>query len=266
MLASPMHQKPISSCKWFNKVIVMILILVPACACAQNNRTEDVVYLKNHFGLTEVHGTFVPAPDSNMVAVRTRDKNVWVFSRSDIEKISREKLIFQLKPHGWYNATSGGIYYGDDKGYQIQSVAGYRFLYRYYAGIGAALDNYTIRSLPVFADLRADWFLKRQTPFTYLDLGISNPWASGKELKYQYGQQPDKNIPGWYVNAGVGQRFRSRNHNHSWEISAGYSLETLTLRYIQRLPSPDPGQTDIAQVNDYHYTFNRLVIRLGFTL
>lgn len=92
-----MHPTPASFRKWFNKVIAMILILIPVSACAQKNRTENVVYLKSHLGLTGVNGTLISAKDSHTEAVRTQDSNVWVFSRSDIKSISREKLIFHIK-------------------------------------------------------------------------------------------------------------------------------------------------------------------------
>lgn len=264
-----MYPKTAYFCNWRNKVIAMILLLQPACALAQTKGMEDVVYLKSHFGLTEVHGTLIPRKDSNEVAVRTRDKSVWVFSRSDIEKISREKLIFQSKPKGWYNSTSVSAYFGGDKGYQIQSVVGYRFLYRYYAGLGAALDNYTIRSLPVFADLQGNWFLSKTTPFNYLDAGISNPWPRNNQI-LKYNGNLGKKIPGVYLNIGIGQRLHCLHNDHSWQFSIGYSLETMKLRYVQTYTSADPADPSQRITNlytqTYQYTFNRLVLRVGFTL
>lgn len=255
--------------KWRNPVIAMILLLLPVCVFAQKNGTEEVVYLKNHFGLTEVHGTLIPQKDSNQVAVRTWDKNVWVFSRSDIDSIGREKLTFPLKPNGWYNATSVSMYFGEDKGYQIQSMVGRRFHYRYYAGLGAAIDNYTIRSIPVFADLQANWFLTKATPFTYFDAGISNPWPKDNEINKYIGNL-EKKIPGTYFNIGIGQRIHSLHSNHSWQFSIGYSLETMKLRYVQTYTSYDPvnpsQQVTSNNVQTFNYTFNRLVVRVGVTL
>lgn len=252
-----------------NKVIAMILLLLPMCALAQKKGTEDVVHLKSHFGLTEVHGTLIPEKDSNEIAIRSWDKNVWVFSRSDIDSISREKLIFLSEPNGWYNTTSAALYFGEDKGYQIQSVVGYRFHYRYYAGLGAAIDNYTIRTLPVFADFRTDFSLHKNTPFAYVDIGLANPWPKKDQYAgyYYLGKSPDKKVPGCYLNIGIGQRLRSRQSHHSWEFSVGYSLETLKLVYFQKSVSPDPGAENIpTQTDTYQYTFNRLVLRVGVTL
>ncbi|MGH2645056.1 MAG: hypothetical protein ACRDE2_13970 [Chitinophagaceae bacterium] len=247
----------------------MILLLLPMCALAQKKGAEDVVYLKNHFGVTEVHGTLIPEKDSNEIAVRTWDKNVWVFSRSDIDSIGREKLIFPSERNGWYNATSVAMYFGEAKGYQIQSVVGYRFLYRYYVGLGAAIDNYTIRSLPVFVDFQANWFLTKTTPFTYIDAGLSNPWPGDNEINKYMGNL-DKKIPGTYLNFGIGQRIYCLHNNHSWEFSVGYSLETMKLRYVQNYTSYDPANPTQQITNPYvqtiQYTFNRLVLRVGFTL
>lgn len=255
--------------KWHNKVIAMILLLLPACVFAQKKGTDEVVFLKNHFGLTEVHGTLIPGKDSNQIAIRTWDKNVWVFSRPDIDSISREKLIFPLTPGGWYNTTNAGIYFGEDKGYLIESVIGYRFHYRYYAGIGAAVDNYTIRTLPVFADFRTDFSLHKNSPFTYLDIGLANPWPKKNQYTgyYYAGKSPDKKVPGCYLNIGIGQRLRTRQSNHTWEFSVGYSLETLKLVYMQNSFSPDPTAENTPKQKDtYQYTFNRLVVKVGVTL
>lgn len=258
----------INGWKWRNGMIFMIAFLWPVCTLAQNEGAASVVILKNDLGLTEIHGTLIPVKDSSKIAIRTRDRNVWVFSRSDVKKISRENPVFPSTPHGWYNTTTFGVYFGDENGYQLQSTVGYRFHYRYYTGIGVALDHYSIRSLPVFIDLRADLLRKKTTPFAYTDIGLTNPWP--KKSQYEFYKRPDKKIPGWYVNAGVGWRFRSRKSDHSWQFSLGYSLETMKMRYLQPIanpgfPEPDT-QTQNIQIQDFKYTFNRFVVKAGFTL
>ncbi len=254
--------------KWRNKLIFLVICLWPASVPAQKKGTTSIVILKNDLGLTEVQGTLISLKDSTKIAVRTRDSSVWVFDRAEVKKISAEKPAYPLTKNGWYNTTTFGGYFGDQSGYQLQSTIGYRFHYRYYAGLGVALDHYTIRSLPVFIDLKADLSPKKTTPFVYADVGISNPWPKRSQYKFQ--RAPDKKIPGWYLNTGIGQRFRSRKSNHSWEISIGYSLETMKMRYLrsignQGIPEPE-GPTSNTQVEDFKYTFNRFVVKAGFTL
>lgn len=253
----------INGWKWRNRLIFMITFLWPVCTLAQNKGAASVVTLKNDLGLTEIHGTLIPAKDSNKIAIRTGDNSVWVFSRTDIKKISRENPVFPHQRAGWYNTTTFGLYFGDDKGYQLQSTVGYRFHYRYYAGIGAAIDDYTIRALPVFIDMKADLLRKKTTPFVYADVGITNPWP--KKSQYPFRQEPDKKIPGWYLNAGLGQRFRNNKNDHSFELSIGYSLETMNMQYIGSPSAPNPDVHG-KQVENYKYTFNRFIIKAGFTL
>lgn len=254
--------------KWCIRLIFMVVFLWPVCVLAQSKKVTSVVFLKNELGLTELHGSLIPLKDSNKIAIRTRDRNVWVISKANIKEISPEKRVYPLKKNSWYNTTTLGVYFGDEDGYQIQSTVGYRFHYRYYAGIGVALDQYTIRSLPVFIDLRADLFRKKTTPFAYADVGLTNPWP--KKSQFELQKEPDKKIPGWYLNTGIGWRFRSRISDQSWEISIGYSLETMKIRYLQPIsnagfPEPD-GQLPNVRVQTFKYTFNRFVIKAGFTL
>lgn len=255
-------------CFRHNGMILSIFLVCPMCSLAQSKRAFDVVHLKNDLGVSEVHGHLIPAQDSGKIALRDRDENVWVFSRSDVKAISRENPVFHLSPRGWYNTTSAGLYFADDKGYQISTVIGYRFHYRYYAGLGAAIDQYTLRALPVFADFKADLLLKKNTPFSYIDAGITNPWP--KKNDPVYGMKPDKKISGWYLNAGVGQRIRTGKNGKGLALSLGYSLETLKLRYDPK-PYPDPGYPGSEGFVEtpghlYAYTFNRLVVRIGVTL
>lgn len=252
----------IKGCLRRNALIGMIALLWPVCALAQNRGTTDVVYLKNG---SIIHGSLFPAKDSNHVALRTKDNDVWVFSRSEVMKTDREKTVFPLSKHGWYNTTTAGMFFGDDKGYQLQTIVGYRFYSRYYAGLGVALDDYTYRAVPVFADLRADMLLSKTTPFAYADIGIANPWL--KSQTRIYGMKPDKKKSGLYFEAGIGQRLRTGKNNHSLQFSVGYTLEKLSFIFPQKGPgvTPDTGN-EVMRMDTYRYTFNRLVIRVGFTL
>ncbi len=258
----------ISNEKWSSSLIFMIVLLSPWCTLAQTSEGTSVILLKKDTGLVEIHGNLTPAKDSDKIAVRTGEGNVWLFPRSAVDSIYPEEPVLSLTKNSWYNTTTLGVYFGDDNGYQVQSTIGYRFHYRYYTGIGVALDHYTIRTLPVFVDLRADLRKEKTSPFAYADAGLANPWPTRSQYELQ--KEPDKRIPGLYLNAGIGWRFRSREGSNSWQVSVGYSLETMKLRYIQ--PIADPGLPDLndstpeVQVQTFEYTFNRFVIKAGFTL
>lgn len=240
-------------------VIGMILLLWPVCAFAQHKQT-DVVYLKNG---SIIYGSLSPAKDSNHIALETEDNGVWVFPRSAVIKSGRGKTVFPQKKKGFYNTTSAGLFFGDNKGYEIESIIGYHFGYRYYAGGGAAIDDYTFRAIPVFASFCADLFLKKTTPFLYANTGFANPWPrSGTTIG---NAKVDRKRAGLYLDAGVGQKLRV-DFNHSLQLSLGYSLEKIKL-LTKQINGYDPfTQRDLYKTDTYEYSFNRLVLKAGFTL
>lgn len=261
--SSPMNSSKNTAigCKWRNTLIGMIVLLWPVCALAQVRGTTDVVYLKNG---SIVHGSLFPAKDSNHIALRTGNNDVWVFPRSEIMKTGREKTVLPITKQGWYNTTNVGLFFGDDKGYQLQTIVGYRFFSRYYAGLGVALDDYKFRAVPVFANLQVDILLKKVTPFVYADIGIANPWPLSNLLIY--GRKPDKKNAGIYFSAGIGQRFHTGKNNHSFQLSLGYSLEKFRFIFPQKGMGAPGNDTEVMRTDIYRYTFNRLVIQAGFTL
>lgn len=240
-------------------VIAMILLLWPVCAFAQQ-KPADVVYLKNG---SMIYGSLSPAKDSNHLMLRTGDHDLWVFPRSEVLASGRAKTVFPVKKSGWYNSTSVGLFFGDDKGYQLETVIGYHFLYRYYAGVGAAIDDYAYRAVPVFASFKADLLLRKTTPFVYVNTGMAHAWPRSTTLVY--GQKADKNEAGWYLDAGIGQKLWI-DGSHSIHLSIGYSLERFDFVFKQKdwgnpQPTIESFRTDV-----YRYRFNRLVLKLGFTL
>lgn len=240
----------------------MILLLWPVCTPAQVRGTTDVVYLVNG---SIIHGSLFPAKDSNHIALRTENNDVWVFSRSEVMKTDREKTVFPVGKHGWYNTTNLGMFFGDDKGYQLETIVGYRFYSRYYAGLGVALDDYSYRVIPVYVNLQADLRKRKTTPFAFANLGIANPWPRSTLLIY--GRKPERKKAGLYFDAGLGQRLYIGKNDHSIQFSLGYSLANFRFIFHQNSQGANPDNgSELVRTDTYRYTFNRLVIKAGFTL
>lgn len=255
-----MNPKKNTATGWRHKgVIAMILFLWPVCAPAQEEQT-DVVYLKNG---SIIYGSLVPARDSDHLALRAADSGVWIFARPEVMASGRAKTVFPAEKDGWYNSTSLGLFFGDDKGYQLETVAGYHFLYRYYVGAGAAIDDYTFRAVPVFASFKADLRLKKTTPFVYLNAGATYAWPrAGTAI---YGQKAERKKAGPYLDAGIGQKLWI-DPGHSIHLSLGYSREKFDFIFKQRdFGNPEP-EIERVRTDTYRYTFNRLVLKVGFTL
>src|SRR5688500_14661728 len=85
------------------------------------------------------------------------------------ESATKEKIQFQAIIQGGMLAGSSG-YAG-----QLQTIQGVRYK-TWSAGIGAGIDYYYERSVPLFLQLRKNIFMKPHTPFVYADLGGHSPW------------------------------------------------------------------------------------------
>ncbi len=161
-----------------------------------------------------------------------------------------------ISAHRFYNTINAGVLMGEDKGLSIQTVIGYQFLHRFHAGVGAGIDGYTLRSVPVFAAFSADLSKRKTTPFVFTEAGAAFPWLMKKQYAF-FGKSPEQNKAGTYFQIGIGQKLRIRN-NQSIELSLAYSLEKIGVRYLINQGNPP--------VYNYDYTFRRLALQLGFTL
>src|SRR5688572_21595778 len=81
----------------------------------------------------------------------------------------------------------------------IQSINGYRYK-GWFAGIGAGIDYYRFRSIPLFLDIRKNILNNNFTPFVYADAGIHFPWSKDDE-SYYWGASMSN---GLYYDAGIG--------------------------------------------------------------
>src|SRR5215217_9329028 len=62
-----------------------------------------------------------------------------------------------------------------DQTFEVQSVNGIQYK-SWFIGAGIGIDNYALKTVPVFIDFRKTVCNKKQTPFIYADLGASFPW------------------------------------------------------------------------------------------
>jgi hypothetical protein len=142
----------------------------------------------------------------------------------------------------------------------FQSINGIRYK-RWFAGIGAGLDYYHVRGIPLFLDIRRDILARANSPFIYVDGGMQFTWERSVN-KYAYGGKTEFDN-GWYYDLGVGYKLQGKDNN-ALLLSAGFSFKQLketrtNIGYCQ-IP-PCPVYTDI-----YDYKLNRLSVKLGWQL
>ncbi|HEY0611807.1 MAG TPA: hypothetical protein VGD35_19180 [Chitinophaga sp.] len=207
----------------------------------------DVLYLKNG---SVIKGTII---DSSAAAVKieNRIEDTLVYAAQDVERITRVPKPLKISPRGFYGIMEAGIQFGEDQGAILRAIGGYRFAWQWQAGVGIGLDDYSVQSAPVFADIRYDFSRKDQTLFVYTGAGASIPWPT----KSQKGlEEPAKKTPGLYLHAGLGYKIRMK-HNRSLHIAAGYAHAEMDIEYEWE------GRT----YRTYNYSYNRVTIALGYS-
>jgi len=153
----------------------------------------------------------------------------------------------------FYNIDEGGIQFSDSKGAVVHIIGGYNVTDQLQAGVGVGLDDYKIRSLPVFGDVRYNFTKKKNTFFAYSGAGVAFPWPTHSQYPYPFSDKaPDKNTGGLYAHAGIGYKI-----NGDFHIAVGYSHAAMKLKYSM-YDSPD--------YISYENSFNRITIVAGFTL
>lgn len=150
--------------------------------------------------------------------------------------------------------------------FQFQVLGGF-VTKNWQLGMGAGLDYYKIRSVPLFADIRK-YFGGDNKVFAFVNAGCNIPWALDKQYKTSFiqggGTEKSKFQMGWYTDLGVGYDI-SLGANRNLSLSLGYSMKTVSEQYNEStwvwgrtLPFITERKLD--------YTFQRLSFKAGFDL
>lgn len=143
----------------------------------------------------------------------------------------------------------------------FQSINGVR-KGKWFAGVGAAIDHYYFRSVPLFLDVQRGMLSKKNTPFVYVDAGINFPWltTSQKNMK-----GPTTYDEGGYYEGGIGWKLKGKN-DRAFIFSAGYSFkqvkEVVTAGWWWGGPRP----MEEPPTERYDNRLNRVVIKIGCQL
>lgn len=145
---------------------------------------------------------------------------------------------------------------------QVQTINGVRYK-TFFTGLGVGLDNYYYKTIPVFLDVRKNFFDKKQTPFIYLDLGVSLPQKK-EEVKNLWTSQY-KNA--FYYDIGIGYTAPIKG-KLAFIFSAGYAQkklhETKEIIYNIIEDFPPYGRTRAGtQLEYFDYTFRRFTMKVG---
>ncbi|HEY1166969.1 MAG TPA: hypothetical protein VGE90_17460 [Chitinophaga sp.] len=208
----------------------------------------DVIYLKNG---SVIKGTIIDSSATG-VKLENRIQDTLVYAAREVERITRVPRPSKISQKGFYGIMEAGVQFAADQGAVLRAIAGYRFHWQWQTGIGIGLDDYSVQSVPVFADIRYDFSRKSTTLFAYGGAGVSQPWPTTKQRELP--GEPGKKTPGFYAHAGLGYKIRL-GHNNSFHISAGYAHADMKLEY------PAGRESNFT----YNYSYNRVTILLGYS-
>lgn len=144
---------------------------------------------------------------------------------------------------------------------QLQQITGVKWK-KWFGGLGAGIDWYNFRSVPVFASVNRDIFRNgRNTLLLTGDVGINFPW--GKEYYYSIDYSPaDEFRPGLYWASGVGYKFGVGKSNNAIMMNFGYSFKQSKHETSYLYPCFNPPCNPVYE--KYDYRLKRLSIRLGW--
>lgn len=166
---------------------------------------------------------------------------VLVFSQSKPAK---------LKPQFQSSAGAGLLVGQFEPSYQWQLVNGFK-LNNWFAGIGAGMDYYRYRTVPLFFSVRRDGLFKRSF-FAFADAGVGIP--SVTDAQKQQFSISDKFHTGFYSETGMGYTIPSKR-KFSLRFSAGYSFRTLKeVAKFSFGPADNP-------ITEYKYKFHLITLK-----
>ncbi|MDQ3683553.1 MAG: hypothetical protein M3352_10865 [Bacteroidota bacterium] len=174
---------------------------------------------------------------------------------SSAQKTGNEKRI------SFRSINQVGILAGSsDAALQLQTINGIKNK-TLFMGLGLGLDNYYVRSVPVFLDVRKDIFNKRITPFIYADGGYHFPWSSKKDEDVAWWGEKRKG--GLYYELGIGYKtpvFKKMQ----LLFSAGYSYKHLS-ETVNSMPWLSIWLPPREAYEKYEYSFRRIAIKAGLS-
>ena len=139
----------------------------------------------------------------------------------------------------------------------VQTINGLR-KDKWFAGLGAGVDFYVERGVPLFIDIRRDLTRKRNTAFLYADGGMYFPWLNFIQKEQKISSSIS---PGGYYDVGVGWKLTGKS-KRSFLMSVGYTLKQDKGK--ETVQTWNPSLQGFEKSTEYYnYKYRRLVLKLG---
>jgi hypothetical protein len=189
-------------------------------------------------------------------------KKVFIFIPMILLIVSHSFAQKKSKDNGaaFYSLLQAGVTNGSKaSSLTIEGKLGLSFS-NTFVGIGAGVDYYRFRTVPLFIDLRQEFGRGPNLFFIYGDIGKNIKWVT-EENKMLLTYIPGDFKSGKYYEAGFGYRVRLQNSG-SLLFSGGYSVKSVK-KVNDANFCPVVG-TCFYFSDKYLYNMSRIVFRLGW--
>jgi hypothetical protein len=93
--------------------------------------------------------------------------------------VSQAQTETAAKRYSFRSINQVGLLEGEQgSAFQLQTINGLQYS-KWFAGIGTGLDYYSLRTIPLFGDLRWHMWDNGKTPFIYAGAGTNFVWTKG---------------------------------------------------------------------------------------
>lgn len=167
-------------------------------------------------------------------------------------------LLAQNDKIKFQSSVAAGLLIGEgDPAFQIQAINGIRFG-TWSAGIGAGINHYHTRTVPLFADVCKALSKGPKPAFIYASGGYNFPWLREAD-KTGFGNNDTKG--GLYFDGGVGFLVPVLKTQQLF-FSAGWSMKKFT-KVINTMPFLSIWPPPENAWRDYDYTVTNVSLKAG---
>ena len=142
--------------------------------------------------------------------------------------------------------------------FNVQTVHGI-LLNRSFMGLGAGIDYYHFRSVPVFLELRQEFGKGKKHFLVYADGGYNIDWLTDKTKEFGWQRQPVYK-GGWYYDCGVGYRILLKEN--ALVLTTGYTYKEV--QKIETFTNCSFGSLCFDETERFLYSMSRISVRAAF--
>jgi len=170
-------------------------------------------------------------------------------------------LQAQFKYQG---SIEGGVVNGnwETNGY-VQTTHGIQYQ-QWLIGVGAGMDYYRYRSVPVFLEVQKNFGKKTVRPFLIAAAGVNATWPTEEQKQTiinWWQTTPAEHKNGWYAKLGAGVLLNASS-KLKFSLRAAYSFKSLSTTHTEFFFVPWPQPTTSTEITT-EYRLNRVTIGLG---